>query len=63
MSGMTYLSQWLYAGKKTWQETTGLGFNLLCIGLGISSYVLFGMGMLAAFDGFATYGAFPVIYK
>ena len=54
--GVTYLSQWLYAGKKDWMQKVGFGFNIAAIVLGATSVLLFGWGMFEARNAFK--GAF-----
>lgn len=54
-SGTTYLSQWFYAGNKTWQEKTGFVLNIVAIILGIGSYVVFAYGISKAYDIFSTF--------
>lgn len=54
-SGSTYLSQWFYAESETWKERTGLGFNLLSILLGLTSYGFFVWGMRTAYAAFLTF--------
>lgn len=48
-SGCTYQSQWLYASPLVWARKTGFGLNILCILLGIASYVLFACGLFAMY--------------
>ena len=55
-AGFTYLTQWFYAGGKTWAYTAGVCLNILCILLGFSSYGLFAWGLFAARSSFALYG-------
>ena len=47
-SGLTYLSQWLYAGKET--HRYGFMVNLACIALGIVSYLSFIWGLKRTYD-------------
>ncbi len=54
-SGSTYLSQWFYAGSETWKQRTGLGFNILSILLGLTSYGLFVWGMRTAYAAFIAF--------
>lgn len=54
-SGFTYLSQWLYADRRTWPVRFGFGLNIACILLGISSYVLFVIGLFSAYGVFNSY--------
>ena len=51
-SGITYLSQWLYADPSPTSQKYGFRLNIICIVLGILSYGFFAWGL------FATYGAF-----
>ena len=51
-SGLTYLSQWLYAKDQVWAQNAGFWANVGCIALGTLAYGFFVWGM------FATYGAF-----
>lgn len=55
-SGCTYLSQWLYASPRGRAKNTGSALNVLCILLGIASYVLFTWGLLATYRVFVAYG-------
>lgn len=55
-SGLTYLSQWFYAGAKTWATKVGFGLNIACIILGIASYGLFAWGLFATYGEFIEYG-------
>ena len=51
-SGSTYLSQWFYAGSKSWKQQTGFWFNILAIVLGLASYGLFIWGAIRAYKAF-----------
>jgi hypothetical protein len=53
VSAATYLSQWLY-GYTTKPKLLKAGFimNLVCIALGLASFVFFGWGMIAAHAAF-----------
>lgn len=51
-SGLTYLSQWFYAGGKKWQKATGFWLNIITIILGLSSYGLFTWGICEAYKVF-----------
>lgn len=51
-SGVTYLSQWFYAGSDGWKVKTGFCFNILAIILGLSSYFLFIWGVVRAYKAF-----------
>jgi hypothetical protein len=55
-SGVTYLSQWLYAGDRPWHEKVGLALNVLAILLGLSAYGVFAWGTYAAYKVFASFG-------
>lgn len=48
-AGARYLSQFCYG--RNWLRSA-VGFHILCIVLVISSYVLFGAGVMAAYHGF-----------
>lgn len=52
VSGLTYLSQWLYAGNKEWKVKAGFGFNITAIALGLASYGIFGWGMWMSYKAF-----------
>lgn len=54
-SGFTYLSQWLYASPRVSVRTSGFVFNIICIVLGLSSYVLFAWGLYATLSAFKAY--------
>ncbi len=54
-SGLTYLSQWFYFSTQPWSRKLGFAFNMLCILLGISSYVFFAWGLFDAYHSFITY--------
>lgn len=54
-SGCTYLSQWFYSGQLSWAKRAGFVLNILCILLGISSYVLFTYGLLTSYGVFVAY--------
>lgn len=54
-SGLTYLSQWLYASTRPWARKVGFGFNMLCILFGFSSYGFFIWGLLDTYRSFVTY--------
>lgn len=55
-SGVTYLSQWLYAESESWKTKTGFALNIVSILLGLSSFSLFAWGMFCAYFSFL---AFP----
>ncbi|OYU00506.1 MAG: hypothetical protein CFE40_04245 [Burkholderiales bacterium PBB1] len=55
-SGLTYLSQWLYASPKAKAVKAGFYVNLSCIALGITSYGLFVWGLLATAAALKGYG-------
>lgn len=44
-SGLTYLSQWLYARDGTMTQKVGFVLNLLCVLIGLASYVFFIWGL------------------
>jgi hypothetical protein len=55
-SGLTYLSQWLYASPNAKAVKAGFYVNLACIALGFISYGLFVLGLLTtatALKGYA----------
>ena len=54
-SGLTYLSQWMYASTSPRQRMMGFGLNVLCIFLGCSSYGFFAWGL---FDTYRWFMAF-----
>lgn len=54
-SGVTYLSQWFYFGGVPWKEKVGFWLNLVAIGLGLTSYGLFGAGTWSAYVAFKGY--------
>lgn len=54
-SGCTYLSQWLYASPCARAKKLGFCLNILCILLGIASYLLFTWGLLATYCAFVAY--------
>lgn len=54
-SGLTYLSQWLYASTHLRARQAGFGFNVLCILLGFASYAFFAWGLYATYCLFSTY--------
>lgn len=49
ISGMTYLSQWLYAGG---QDQWGFGLNVACILTGITGYGVFVWGLYETYSEF-----------
>lgn len=53
-SGLTYFSQWCYAGNKT-KIKWGYRLNLICIALGICSYVAFIWGLSVAYRAFINF--------
>jgi hypothetical protein len=55
-SGVTYLSQWFYAGEQSWQRKTGFALNIAAILLGLGAYGVFGFGMWRAYRVFASFG-------
>ena len=54
-SGFTYLSQWLYSSEKQKIQKAGFGVNVLCIIMGLSSYVFFIWGMIRAYHAFLSF--------
>lgn len=54
-SGLTYLSQWLYAGTNSTAQRVGFWLNILCILLGCSSYGFFSWGLFDTYRSFITY--------
>lgn len=54
-SGLTYLSQWLYAENSPLAKKSGLVLNLLCMLLGMLSYVFFAWGLFRAYCAFIAY--------
>ena len=52
VSGVTYLSQWFYAGYNGWKTKVGFWLNVLAIILGLSSYGVFIWGMCNAYNSF-----------
>jgi len=54
-SGLTYLSQWLYASPRGLAKRAGFILNLLCIALGLGSYGLFVWGLFATYRAFVAY--------
>jgi hypothetical protein len=55
ISGLTYLSQWLYASPRALAKRAGFVLNLLCIALGLASYGLFAWGLFATYRAFVAY--------
>jgi hypothetical protein len=51
-SGLTYLSQWFFAGSESWKQKTGFGLNILVIVFGLASYGLFIWGAIRAYKAF-----------
>ncbi|MCE5232077.1 MAG: hypothetical protein ABFC67_07565 [Mizugakiibacter sp.] len=52
-SGVTYLSQWLYAAEDgDWKERAGRWLNIAAIVIGLSSYGWFILGMCRAYTSF-----------
>jgi hypothetical protein len=51
-SGLTYLSQWFYAGNLQWKVKTGFWLNIAAIVMGLSSYGVFIWGMCEAYAAF-----------
>ncbi len=56
-SGCTYLSQLLFSNAREGVRKAGFWVNILCICLGIASYVLFICGLLATYQNFVIYTA------
>lgn len=54
-SGLTYLSQWMYASTSPRPRRMGFWLNLLCIFLGCSSYGFFALGLFVTYRWFITY--------
>jgi hypothetical protein len=54
-SGLTYLSQWLYANPEPVARKRGFCINTLCIILGILSYVMFVWGLFSVYSIFHNY--------
>jgi hypothetical protein len=55
-TGVTYLSQWFYAGDPSWQKKTGFALNIATILLGLSAYGIFAFGMWRAYRVFEGFG-------
>jgi hypothetical protein len=56
-SGSTYLSQWSFASHRDGAKKAGFALNILCILLGIASYVLFTYGLMATYRVLVAYGS------
>jgi hypothetical protein len=56
-SGVTYLSQWSYAGEPSWQKRTGLALNIAAILVGLSAYGVFAFGVWQAYRVFLGFGS------
>lgn len=54
-SGVTYLSQWLYASDSKKAEKAGFVLNVAAIVLGIGSYVIFAFGINEAHSVFSNF--------
>jgi hypothetical protein len=54
-SGLTYLTQWLYASEHLRARKAGFVFNILCILLGFASYAFFACGLFTAYHLFVIY--------
>ena len=54
VSGGTYLSQWLYSAETPATDKAGDVANCIVIGLGIASFVAFGIGAWWTYDAFMT---------
>lgn len=57
LSGLTYLSQWLYASSEIKAKRGGFVVNLICIAFGFLGYGLFAWGLCRAYSAFLTFGA------
>ncbi|MFJ9450562.1 hypothetical protein [Herbaspirillum sp. NPDC101397] len=55
LSGLTYLSQWLYASPRPKAKKFGFGVNILCILVGFFGYGLFAWGLCRAYTAFLTF--------
>ena len=55
-SGVTYLSQWCYAGDPSWQKKTGFALNIAAILIGLGAYGVFAFGVWRAYHVFASFG-------
>ena len=51
-SGLTYLSQWLYANSKPITRQWGFRVNMCCIALGLLSYIFFVWGLISVNSSF-----------
>lgn len=51
-AGLTYLSQWLYAGESARKQEAGFVLNIGAIIIGLGSYGMFIWGMTAAYRAF-----------
>ncbi len=54
-SGLTYLSQWLYASPRPLARKAGFVINMLCIVLGLASYGFFAWGLFTTYRAFVAY--------
>lgn len=54
-SGLTYLTQWLYASASAEARKAGFRVNVFCILLGFASYAFFTWGIVATYRLFLTY--------
>ena len=54
-SGLTYISQWLYASSRPAMVKVGFAVNIACICLGLASYVLFSWGLFATYRVLVAY--------
>lgn len=54
-SGVTYISQWLYAGDRPWHQRAGGVFNAVAILLGLGAYGVFALGMWYGYRFLASY--------
>jgi hypothetical protein len=55
VSGLTYLSQWLYASECRLAKKAGFISNILCIAGGLCSYGFFTWGLLSTHELFSAY--------
>ncbi|WP_256360626.1 hypothetical protein [Methylomonas koyamae] len=54
-SGLTYVTQWLYASSNSTTRRIGFWLNVLCIFLGFASYAFFAFGLISAYQLFAAF--------
>lgn len=55
LSGVTYLSQWLYASPQPSVKRAGFAANIGCIFLGLLNYGMFAWGLCRAYDAFRSF--------